>query len=328
MMDGPEAQSRWPIFLRLAGTAAAVGLLVYWLSKQGWAEFSAAVGQIPLNVFFLAIAVVVFSRLWVVARWYALLRSADIDMGLATAAMLTFAGLFASNFLPTTIGGDIFRIAGVGQVPRRRTAYVTSVFADRIVGMIGMATALVGAIPPVLAYLRTRAGSQVPIAVAPMAVAASGRHSWLARVRGKLRTVIGSVLEALLMWWHRPLGLLSAFGATWLYMLCRFGSIWLILHSLGETISLGSIAGLWALTYFITLIPISIGGLGLQEVSMAFIFTTLGDVAAANILPTAVLVRAMDALVSLPGALFLPRVLAWRRAGPAAGTGEGGPPET
>jgi uncharacterized membrane protein YbhN (UPF0104 family) len=244
----------------------------------------------------------------VVSRWYALLRSAQVDVSLRRAFVLTFAGLFASNFLPTTVGGDVIRVAGVAQVDERRTAYVTSVFADRIVGLLGMAMALPFGVAPLIGYLQGAGGDPL----FPLTGTTLGA-SVVARIRARMAQVFHAVMESLALWRQNPLSLLGAFASTWVIMLCRFGSIWILLHALNQSIGLGTIGGLWSFTYFITLIPISINGLGLQEVSMTFIYVALGGVSTASILPTAILVRVMDALVSTPGALLLPQSLAWGR---------------
>ncbi|MCK7481603.1 MAG: flippase-like domain-containing protein [Candidatus Moduliflexus flocculans] len=53
-------------------------------------------------------------------------------------ASLTFTGLFASNFLPTTIGGDVVRLAGAMQMGFDRAVCLASIAADRLIGMAGM----------------------------------------------------------------------------------------------------------------------------------------------------------------------------------------------
>ena len=71
-----------------------------------------AIRQIPLWRFLLATALVFVSRFFVIGRWHVLLRSAEVNIPSPASAALTFTGLFASNFLPTTIGGDVVRFAG------------------------------------------------------------------------------------------------------------------------------------------------------------------------------------------------------------------------
>ena len=92
-------------------------------------------------------------------------------------------------------------------------------------------------------------------------------------------------------------------------MLSLFSVVWLFINGMGENISLWLTSGLWSFTYFVTLLPFSINGYGLQEVSMTFIFSSLGGVSVQNSLTAALLVRTLQIIASLPGAVFLPDIL-------------------
>jgi hypothetical protein len=93
-------------------------------------------------------------------------------------------------------------------------------------------------------------------------------------------------------------------------MICFFGAIALLLDDMGEHLSLGLVGGLWSFVYFVTLVPISINGYGVQEVSMTFIFSEVGGVSLQNSLAVSVLFRTMVILGSIPGAFFVPGIIA------------------
>ncbi len=59
-------------------------------------------------------------------------------------------------------------------------------------------------------------------------------------------------------------------------MLCLFFILQLLLGGIGEDMPLWLIGGLYSLVYFVTLIPISVNGYGLQEISMTLIFSNFG----------------------------------------------------
>jgi len=69
----PRAHIPW---LRWVGTIAALGLLIYLLSQQGWDEFAGAIQNIPLWALLAAFACLFGSRLTTIGRWLALLRAA------------------------------------------------------------------------------------------------------------------------------------------------------------------------------------------------------------------------------------------------------------
>ena len=114
-MEAQQTEKRspnWNMIIRVGGTILALGLVVYLLSQQDWAEIREEVGQIEIWRFAAAVFLIFCSRFFYIARWHMLLRSSKIPVSFGESTRLTFAGLFASNFLPTTVGGDVVRLAG------------------------------------------------------------------------------------------------------------------------------------------------------------------------------------------------------------------------
>jgi uncharacterized membrane protein YbhN (UPF0104 family) len=91
-------------------------------------------------------------------------------------------------------------------------------------------------------------------------------------------------------------------------MLFIFTAIYLLVQGLGDHVSFWLIAGLYSLSYLVTLMPISINGYGLQELSVTYLFLHVGGLSAATSLSLAVLIRIIWMLASLPGAVFLPSI--------------------
>ena len=61
-------------------------------------------------------------------------------------------------------------------------------------------------------------------------------------------------------------------------MLCTFTTVWLLLAGMGEHISFWLVMGLWSATYFVTLLPISINGMGVQELAMTYFYVAIGGI--------------------------------------------------
>lgn len=298
-MTPPSPAGRGRAWVRVAGTALGLLLLVYLVRQQSWTEIAAALARIPGWVFALTIVLALLSRVAVVARWWVLLRGAGVRLRWRDAARLTFAGLFASNFLPTTIGGDVVRLAGSLRLPGPAAVYAASIAVDRLVGMAGMVSAAPLGLPAFLLWLK--AGD----AAATGSLSVSGVATGWGRLRQWLQRSLSGALEALKLWARQPQWLAGAFGCTWVYMLLKFAALALFFHSLGEPIPFTQVAGLWSLVYFITLVPVSIGGLGLQEVSASLIYSQVAGVSLSTALAAALLLRTIEVLASLPGALFV-----------------------
>ena len=301
----PEQPASRPPLLRWVGTLLAVALLIYLLAQQGWDEISSAIRQIAGWRFALALLLMVVSRMAVAGRWHILMRSANTGISYWQSLRITLAGLFASNFLPTTIGGDVVRLGAAIRLGYDRAVSLAALVADRLVGMAGMAMALPFGLPDFLRWLNSHpwSGGQ---ATPPFILAIP----WLSALWERLRRAIQGLLETLKLWLRQPRALLGALGCTWIHMLCTFAQVWLLLGGMGESLPFWTIAGLWSATYFVTLLPISINGMGVQELSMTFFYTTLGGISPASGLTLALLMRVLQMFASLPGALFVPEMLA------------------
>lgn len=277
--------------LQLAGTLLAVGLLAALLKEDGWKDVVIAFGKIKTIDLVWVALLFLTSRIATVFRWHVLLRSGGIDMQLKDSMVITFTGLFASNFLPTTIGGDVVRLAGAMQMGFDRAVCLASIAADRLIGMLGMSmTTPIGLMQSWGLIQTTLSFSLVAFIQRPLAF-------------------LKRTFSVFTVWLKKPTALLWSLFFTWVHMLCLFGSIYIFVDDLDSHTSFWMIAGLWSLTYFITLIPISINGYGLQELSFTFFMSNVAGLTPAVSLSVAVLLRAYSMLASLPGAFFLPFIL-------------------
>jgi len=291
MMSTLWLKNRQLIF-QLIGTVLAIALLIFLLKEDGWDEISAAMQKIKLIDLFWVAVLFSISRIAIVWRWHALLRSGGIDMRFKDSAALTFMGLFATNFLPTTIGGDVVRLAGAMQMGFDRAVCLASIAADRLIGMLGMAMTTPIGLVQAWGILKTGTAALSILTFTQKSI-----------------DFIKRTLSIFSIWIKKPISVLVSLAFSGIHMLCVFSSIYIFITGLGSHVSFWMIAGLWSLTYFITLIPISINGYGLQELSFTFLMSHIAGLTPAVSLTVAVLLRAYFLLSSLPGAAFLPSIL-------------------
>jgi uncharacterized membrane protein YbhN (UPF0104 family) len=295
--------------LRWIGTLVTLALLLYVLGKYR-ADIWLALRQIAPWRLALGLVLMMVSRMAVVARWYVLLRSGGVQMTASQCTRITFAGLFSNNFLPTTIGGDVVRLAGAVQLHYDGAVCTASLIVDRLVGMAGMAMALPFGLPR---FLQSQSLSTWTAGKNPHFLLSFGaipledlwKKAW-----NKGLEFIRRIMNALALWLKQPRGLILALVFSWVNMLCLFSFLYLMFAGMGEPLPFWLIAGLYSMVYFVTLIPVSINGYGLQEVSMTLVFSRFGGASVANGVTAALLFRTLMMLTSLPGALFLPGMLA------------------
>jgi uncharacterized membrane protein YbhN (UPF0104 family) len=297
----------WATYLRWLGTLLAVALLIWLVTKEGWGDILMAFQQAALWRLGLIMLLTLISRLAVAGRWHALLRGAGIQTTYLQTARITFAGLFASNFLPTTIGGDVVRLGGAIRMGYDRAIVLASLVVDRLVGMTGMALAA----PFALLGTPASAFFQGMVRVLPGLLLAGAWHNH--PLIQKLRAALRRLFDVLAQWFRHPVSLFLALIFTFIHMLCTFSSVALFLAGMDQVVSFGLIGGLWSIAYFITLLPISVNGMGTQELAITFLYTRYAGISTDSALALALLMRVMPMLASLPGVLFVPEIIAGNR---------------
>lgn len=288
--------------LRVLGTVVALALVVYLISQQGWQEIGEAIARIEVWRFAIAILLTLISRVAVARRWHVLLVSGGVHATWPQSLRITFAGLFANNFLPTTVGGDVARMAGALQMGFDAAVSAASLAVDRLIGLAGFAFTL----PIGLQYVATAA---LPLGHSGPALALAAESGWLQKMTARLKKIWARLMQAVRLWISQPRALVNALLFTFVHMACLFGTLYILLEGMHDPLPFWTVAGLQSLVYVVTLIPISISGLGVQEFSISYAFTVLGGVDPATSLVLGLMIRVLYVLASLPGALFLSDVL-------------------
>ena len=297
-MNQPDtlSQSAKTSWARWIGTCISLALLIWLLWRQDWGILISNAASTPISNILIAVGLVFLGQLWNSVRWMILLRAQGMAISRLRVIQLVFAGLFASNFLPTTIGGDLVRVVGVSAYTTDQVIGVASVVVDRLISVVGMFFVIPFSLPLINSALSSGLGIFSSITFAN------------ARVIRSIRNFAARLWEAVALWVKDPMSLLIALITSWLGVACYLAAVWVCARGLDIEVSFFDVAGVTGLTYFLTLFPISINGYGIRELGVMALYTQLGaqpEAAAA----LALITRAMLLTVSLPGAIWLGRVM-------------------
>ncbi|MGC1376482.1 MAG: lysylphosphatidylglycerol synthase transmembrane domain-containing protein [Anaerolineales bacterium] len=285
------------LVLRLTGTILSLGLLI-WVFYNSREDILVALAHATqpatLVKVILAAGLIFLSRLCTVARWHILLRSGGIKIPFKDTLRLTFTGLFASNFLPTSVGGDVVRLAGAMQMGYDRAVCLASIAVDRLVNMAGMSLAA-----PLGIYQLFQAGPLAPGTSA--ALAGFWEKGW-----GFFRRTLSS----LTIWLKQPGALLAAFLFAAGNLLFVAGAYYFLIQGMGAYLPYWKLVGLVSVGYFLGLMPFTINGYGWHETIMITLFTQVAGINGGAAAIVVVLERLLMMLASLPGAAALPDVMA------------------
>lgn len=294
MTVSKDKKRRQVFLLRLIGSVIAFGLVAF-LIWQNWSGFIDALRSLPLELLLIVLLLAFVSRVMVSLRWYVLLRVVEPKLSFWQVLKLSFVGLFTTNVLPSTIGGDVVKLGGALRSGWDSSGVTASLVIDRLVGMATMASLL-----PIGFLQIIQANAPLPVMVS------GGPGLFSAKLWQKFSSFMSRTWQSLKLWFKQPLHLLLAAVFSFVHMAATFTMVWLVLQALEDPILWWVAGGLWVLVYFITLVPVSINGLGLQEASLSLIYASFAGVSESNSLVLALLMRVLFMIASLPGAFFLP----------------------
>jgi len=239
-------------FLKLLRWLIPLGLIVWLLSRLDWTNITPLLAEVVWTRLLFAALAYLLAQLFIAARWQYLLRVQDIRLPFGQLAWLVLVGTFVSNFLPTTVGGDLVKMAAVMRGQSKRTVAVASVLADRLFNMAGMVFWLGFA-------FTLRAGNPLPITGAA-AGSVLTRSPFLKGIWSRVKRLF----EAGRVWFVSPKIVAASLVFSWLSIGFSFVSFWIVTLALGIPVSFWQASGIAALTYFVALLPVSVNGLGLQ----------------------------------------------------------------
>jgi uncharacterized protein (TIRG00374 family) len=305
--------------------AVSVGLIVYLLSRVGTEELVEVMRSASANYTYLLIALLLYFGAIAVGavKWQILLKAQGMSVSLGSLLSFTFVGLFFGNFLPTNVGGDLVRGYDLARHTQLPAETAISVLVDRMMGLIAFVfVAVVMAL--LVVYSEGLVGLWEVAAIAALVLLAlCGVFAVMLsdRLRAQLRRLFGiSFLSRLVPLYDRLSTALSAYRRSYAALAVCFcisilvltiGSVvnYLISLSLGGGISLLHIFLFTPLITFVLLIPISLGGIGLNQSAYVFFFNLVG-VPEQRSLAISLIMQAIIIISSLPGG-----VLWWRKRG-------------
>jgi hypothetical protein len=118
--------------------AVSIGLYIWIFSKIDVAHLWDILRKAEF-IYFLAAILVYFSIQGLSAyRWHLLLRPLDLKAPYSKLLQFYLLGMFFNNFMPTGIGGDVFRVYYLNKETKKLSRATASVFFDRNLGMAAL----------------------------------------------------------------------------------------------------------------------------------------------------------------------------------------------
>jgi uncharacterized protein (TIRG00374 family) len=256
---------------------------------------------------------------WISAyRWQLLLRARSVEVPLSELFSFYMIGMFANNFMPGSIGGDVIKSYYLYRRTRKLQISVVSVFLERFTGLLGLCLLAIATLAIGYRYLRSTmvvtsvCGSaaflvlivlvlwQLPNIVARvpivtrfvpkrLSVSAAELYGALASYQNHVRTLLAAVAVSVVL----QLMLASYFSLASVAMGIPIDLIYFLLFLPAVTL--------------VSLIPLSLGGLGIREASMVVLFGAAG-ISTSDVLAVSLTIHFINMLLSLWGGVLLLRM--------------------
>lgn len=305
---------RSPLVRRFWWRAGQVGLsavLIAWVLSGLDAESMAEARKLSSDRLLLALVLLALSQVWGGIRLWLLLRRQGSALGYGTVLRLTWFGFFTSNFLPGPVGGDVAKGALLIRSGLGAKIVVAALVADRLVNMATMIGITAGCIVAGrLGMLLTVGHSSLPAlwAVVGFAVLIPWSPARLRRagnsIMPRLAALVRAYLDIARLWLTWPVGLALALLLSGASILSVVLGQFVLLRDLGVGLGLLDFIAVIGLVYIVTLVPISLNGLGVREAGLVFLLGVMGtDRHAATMF--AVVVRVLMVVISIPGAFSM-----------------------
>jgi uncharacterized protein (TIRG00374 family) len=239
----------------------------------------------PLTIVFLAIF---FAAIQCISayRWSTVLKK-DIDLSYPKILSIYFIGMFFNNFLPTLVGGDVikgyylYRVTGKGEVS------IASILMDRYSGFTALMAITLVALVPGYALIK---GTGLPgffllllggYMVSSFFIWVESFHGWLVNILARIRLL--SLNERIETFYSALMSYKNCHGILiriFLFSIVIQGGLivgYLILaRGMGIGVPTGYFFLFIPLATAVSMIPISLSGLGIREGAFVFLFTRVG----------------------------------------------------
>jgi len=242
-------------------------------------------------------------------RWSQVLQALDLRADFSPLLSHTLAGMFVSNVLPSTVGGDVLRVARLSAANGQRHPSVASVMVERLTGFLVLPFISLVALVGNPSLLRLGQASRLALTLSIGTLAVLGVVLVLVAnprlaARSAGRPWLG-FLEAVAMGLARlrrdPGAALGVVVSALAYQLTMVAGAWMAGHAMGIHVGWSAMMAFIPVMAVAQVLPLSVNGLGLREGALVILLAPLG-VAAGDAVAFGLLLYGMNLVVSLLGA--------------------------
>lgn len=277
-------------YLRIIIPVVLLGLLFYTVDIN---SFISHLRTYPIEIVVYASVCIIIANVIFAFRWKYILSSVGISISFYKLVRLVFFSLFLSNFLPSSVGGDLVKLVGILNETENenKDLKVTSVFVDRIFSMASKVLLLPYAIP----FLQSITGGVSAKPETGFLLFSFIPEKWQKKARAYMIAIKP---------WFSVKKITVILALSWLSLVFTITGYWMVAQPFGIPVRFDQVMCMSIITYFAIILPITINGYGVQEGSYIYLFTLL-NFSYDQAWTIALIYRLISIIISLLGGIWM-----------------------
>jgi len=271
-------QSKYVMLLKIAISMLLIAVLIARSDLDKYAELIKGSSPLYLGIAFI---VTIISIIVSAYKWQLLVIAQGFSVPLRKLISSYFVGLFFNNFMPTSIGGDVVRVLDLRKMTNNGPAAAASVVAERVLASFTLGLIVlcgVACSAEAMARYHIIIGIFVGICVLALiaVVYAHKLGELLSRHQASIMTRFKETAESIrVSVSNRPI-LVRVLLYSFIFQLMVVAINIFIIKALGLNVPVAFVFLFIPIIFAITMLPISMNGLGLREATYAYFFAQVG----------------------------------------------------
>ncbi len=306
--------SRLFFYLRLA---VGIGLLLMLFSFVDAQRLGMTLAGVDLPLIALGLLGILFNFALKTYRWAYILWVQRPELTFMQLLRFNWISMFLGNFLPTSMASDIVRIYCVARHMADPRDAVSSIVTDRMIGVFSLGVATIIAFVALqqtnvvqLGALASGGGVSVLLVITgiPLALQSKRLTGAISRVlasfsKPSLARRLHDFYDHFVAYQHQNRILLGALMMSFLNLFIAVLEFYVVAKGFAVEVAFGYFLLFIPLAVFLSMLPLSIGGMGLLETAIVFFFSRVG-VSIELCVSLALVHRLLLLLSTLPGGMI------------------------
>lgn len=306
------ARTGHPHLLWTLKLLVTVTLCIWLIWRADWSNVLAAFHQIGVPLITTALVMMTLNVTISAYKWQLLLSIHRVPFEFLTLHRYYFIAMFFNNFLPSTIGGDSYRVIKTMDNLRSRTSAIIAVFMERLTGMAALL--LLGYLSALVVY--SRQGDELSatvIAIGSVGLVLGIPATWMIMTRGlpgswrptgKFSATLAHIIEHASDYRQDPARSLKVIAVSFMFQLYSSIPCYLLLHYGAQVdCSFFEVLIVMAMVNVLAVLPISINGIGVVDGAFVYLMGRY-NVPYEAALAVMMILRVLVVPMSMIGAVF------------------------